>query len=411
MNNEANNCLIAQSGGPTSVINSSLCGVIEAGLKNPGIDRIYGAKYGIEGILKEYIYDLTEEDREQIRLLKQTPSSALGSCRYKLKDFKENDYEYVKIFEIFKKYGIGYFFYIGGNDSMDTVDRLSSYAETINSNVKIIGIPKTIDNDLFGTDHSPGFGSAAKFIVNSVTEIARDSHVYNKKMITLIEVMGRNAGWLAGASALSNCDITSAPDLIYLPEAPFTLDKITSDIERLFKNKNIINIVVSEGIVPEDKEIFEFATNDIAKDNFGHSKIGGIVHSLSCILKKRFNCDVKSIEFNTLQRASISSASKIDINEAYKCGRDAVGYALKGETGKAVIIKRISDEPYKAKTGLLPVSIIANKEKKVPIEWINAEKNYVTEEFIRYVRPLIQGDVNLVKKDGLPRYSVFKSMR
>ena len=401
-----NNCIVAQSGGPTTVINASLCGVIKAAMESNSINRVYAAVYGIQGLLKGNIVDLTEESMEEIELLKTTPAAAIGSCRYMLKSSEESCEQYERIFGLFNEYSIGYFFYIGGNDSMDTVAKLSSYAEKINSDIRIIGVPKTIDNDLYGTDHTPGYGSAAKYISTSIMEIARDGAVYDKPVINIIEAMGRNAGWLAAASALAGKDVIGAPDLIYLPEREFSTEDFVRDVEKRCKEKKHVTVVVSEGI--KDSEGIYIAEYNSGKevDAFGHIKMGGVAGILGDIIKDNIpEGRIKTIEFNVLQRCGMHFASATDVEEAYRCGYNAVGYALSGETGKMVILKRTSNDPYMCFTGLMPVGMAANREKKVPLSWINTEGNFVTQEAIDYMRPLIVGEVSVKMEDGLPRYS------
>lgn len=401
------NCIIAQSGGPTTVINSSLCGVIKAAMESSQIHRIYAANYGVQGLMKGNIIDLTDVYMEEVELLKCTPASALGSCRYMLKNWEDSREEYERIFRIFEQYEIGYFFYIGGNDSMDTVDKLSRYAEHINSDIRIMGVPKTIDNDLYGTDHTPGFGSAAKYIAASIMEIARDGATYDKPVVNIIEVMGRNAGWLAAASVLAKKDVIGAPDLIYLPEREFSIEKFISDVEKCRREKKQITVVVSEGV--KDSNGIYIAEYNSGKevDAFGHIKMGGVAGILGDAVKDMIpGGRVKTIEFNVLQRCAMHFASGTDVEEAYRCGYDAVNYALKGETGKMVILQRTSDKPYICSTGLLDVSEVANREKKVPLSWITPEGNFVTQEAIEYIQPLVMGEVDIRIEDGLPRYSM-----
>ncbi len=400
------NCIVAQSGGPTTVINASLCGVIKAAMESMDIDRVYSASYGIQGLMKGNIMDLTDVCMEEVELLKCTPAAALGSCRYMLRSWEESKEEYERIFRIFKEYGIGYFFYIGGNDSMDTVDKLSSYAKTINSDIRIMGVPKTIDNDLYGTDHTPGFGSAAKYIAASIMEIARDGAAYDKPVVNIIEVMGRNAGWLAASAALARRDVIGAPDLIYLPEREFSIEEFASDVEKCRREKKQVTVVVSEGV--KDSQGIYIAEYNSGKevDAFGHIKMGGVASILGDVIKERISGGrVKTIEFNVLQRCAMHFASGTDIDEAYRCGYSAVTYALKGETGKMVILQRVSDQPYMCSTGLMNVGEVANREKKVPLSWITPEGNFITQEAIDYLQPLVAGDIGIKTEGGLPRYS------
>jgi len=401
----SNNCLVAQSGGPTPIINASLQGVIEAALKNEEIDNIYGARFGINGLMDEMICDLTEERKEDIALLKNTPGSILGSCRYKLNNLDIDKSDYEQIFKIFKKYDINYFFYIGGNDSMDTVAKLNQYAEFKDIDLTVMGIPKTIDNDLLITDHSPGFGSAAKYIATSVMETTLDSRVYQRKNVHLIEVMGRHAGWLAAASALAGETGLQTPDLIYFPEIPFSTDKFVDDLKKKAEKKDNIIVVVSEGIKDEDGNYIS-AGKSSQHDQFGHKQMGGAARSLVPYIKEYVYDRVKVIEFNVLQRAANHVASKVDTEEAYACGSQAVKYAVQGSaSGKAVVIKRVSNHPYQSKIELAEVDKIANREKKFPREWINKKGNHVTKEALEYLRPLIQGEINNKTANGLPCYS------
>lgn len=405
-----NNCLVGQSGGPTAVINASVAGVINNAVKSAEIDHVYGVVNGIEGVMQERIFDFDKEDYKELKMLRYTPSSILGSCRYKLKDFNTSDAEYVKIFNVFKKYHIKYFFYIGGNDSMDTVDKLSSYAKATGFEIYIIGIPKTIDNDLNGTDHTPGYGSAAKFIATSVMEIARDGDAYEKDIINIVEVMGRNTGWLAAASALARCDYLGAPDLIYLPETTFDLDEFLSDVSDCYHQKKRITIVVSEGIKNERGDyVFDNKQNSTClKDSFGHTQMGGTGFILGKIVRDKILRRVKVIELGILQRCAMHFASMTDVDEAYQCGYDAVDYALDGNNGQMVSIKRLSNEPYAILTTLVPIGEVANVEKKIPLDLIDVKNRFVKKEVIDYIKPLIIGEVPINTENGLPRFANLK---
>lgn len=357
------NCLVGQSGGPTSIINASAAGVIEAAIASPYIEKIYGAHYGIEGILNDDIFDFSKEDEENLKLLKYSPSSALGACRYKLKPYMKSIEEYERVFSQFKKYNIKYFVYIGRNDSMDTVDKLNSYAKSINFDINIIGVPKTIDNDLFGTDHCPGFGSAAKYVATSIIELSRDGAVYDNEIINIVEVMGRNAGWLAASSILAKTDIQMSPDMIYLPEVIFDVEEFITKLIEKFNKKKKLTVVVSEGIKDKSgRYICEIDT--LNKDIFGHAQMGGVGDVLGNLIKEKVCKRVKVVELNILQRCAMHWASKTDIDEAYKCGLDAVEYALGGYTGKMVTLERVSEYPYFCKTGLIDIEKVANREKK-----------------------------------------------
>ena len=397
------NCVVAQSGGPTAVINSSLCGVVTEALNSHEIDKVYGSLYGIEGIMKGNLMDFGREDKREIELLKHTPSSALGSCRYKLKSCEENEEEYKKIFKSLNERNIKYFFYIGGNDSMDTVFKLSKYAEEINSDIRFIGIPKTIDNDLVGTDHTPGFGSAAKYLAASVMEIGRDGDVYDVPNVHVVEVMGRNAGFLAAACSLAKDD-GLAPDLIYLPERYFSLQSFLGDIEKVQKSKKKVTVVVSEGIEVYLKEHIKNKT----ADNFGHVQLGGVCNFLKDEIKKNLGVKVKGIEMNILQRAAAHMQSGTDVDEAFLCGKKAVSLALLGKSGIMTSIVRLSNNPYESKIDYVSVSEAANMVKPVPDSFINEEGNYVTGKCLEYLRPLVAGDISYEIENGLYRFSRLK---
>lgn len=401
----SHNIIIAQSGGPTAVINSSVYGAVKEALNNKYIEHVYAGINGIQGILNENIFDFKYETEENIELLKNTPASILGSCRYHLRDYKEDDEDYIKIFNIFKKYNIKCFIYIGGNDSMDTVKKLSEYGKHINSSVCIMGTPKTIDNDLFGIDHCPGFGSAAKYIATSVMELAQDANVYDNNIITIVEVMGRNAGWLAAASAIARLGNSEAPDLIYLPEVEFSFEKFEKDVRSIYCKKGKVFIVVSEGIKTSDGNYVSNFTDNNNVDSFGHSQLGGVANVLRNFLSTRVEKRIKTIEFGILQRCASHCASQTDINEAVLVGREAVKYALNGKSGYMVSLKRISNNPYKCEIELVDIKKVANYEKKIPLEWINEERNFVTKEYLQYTLPLIQGEFKNCSNNGLPMYS------
>lgn len=405
------NCLIAQSGGPTSVINASLSGVIEAAINHPNIDLIYGSINGIIGLLEENIVNLTEifhDHEDNIDILKTTPGMYLGSCRFKLRKSNEDASQYKTIFAIFEKYAIKQFFYIGGNDSMDTVSKLSLYAMENNIDVQIMGIPKTIDNDLFGTDHTPGFGSAAKFVATTILEIAHDTYIYDLESVTLIEVMGRHAGWLTAASALARTHYNEAPDLIYLPEVPFSTSCFIEDLKNVqMKKKNVI-VAVSEGI--KDATGAFIAASNVINDSFGHVQLSGTGKALENLVALELGCKVRSIELSVLQRSAMHSASQTDIDEALLVGHKAVEYALNGLTGKMVCIKRISSMPYVIEIECVDIVAVANHEKVVPREWINTAGNDVTGELIDYMQPLIMGEPVLPYLNGVPRYLDIKHL-
>lgn len=393
------NCIVGQSGGPTVAINSSLSGVIS----NNKYNTVYGMINGIEGLLKKNIINLSNIfDDNKLEQLKNSPAMYLGSCRFKLPSYKENSDIYNQIFDIFKEFNISAFFYIGGNDSMDTVLKLSEFAKQIDYDINIIGIPKTIDNDLMATDHTPGFGSAAKYIATSMSEIYYDSIIYNLKSVTIVEIMGRNAGWLTAASALATNQYNTVPDLIYLPEVAFNMDKFFNDIDQCLKFKNNIIIAVSEGI--KDSNGIYIASNPSNLDSFGHSILSGVGKVLETAVKQKFNCKVRSIELNILQRCAMHIASKTDIDEAFIIGKEAVNTAIDGNTAKMMIFLRDSNNPYSIKISNVDIKSTANLEKTIPLEWINKQKNNITKEFIDYVKPLIQGQINLNYIDGIPDY-------
>lgn len=394
------NCMIGQSGGPTAAINASLAGVIQGAIE-AGFEHIYGLKNGIKGLLEDTYFELDKfQDEEQLNYLKHTPAMYLGSCRYKLPESNVDKSPYEKIFSVMKDLEITDFFYIGGNDSMDTVMKLSGYAKEIGSDVHIIGIPKTIDNDLMGTDHTPGFGSAAKYVASSMLEIIHDSRIYKVKSVTIVEIMGRNAGWLTAASALARTKNQSAPDLIYLPEVTFDKNKFLKDIEKLFETRNNIIVAVSEGIRTENGKFLD--ADSKATDVFGHAIHSGTGKILENLVKDHFNCKVRSIELNVLQRCAMHLASKTDLDEAFNIGKAAITAALNNLTEKMMVY--IREEPYHLKIDALDVKEIANLEKKIPIEWINEDHNDITSELYDYLYPLIQGEVNLTYKDGIPYY-------
>lgn len=397
------NCLIAQSGGPSSVINSSLAGIIEASLNNSTIDRVYGAINGITGVLNDTILELNEcfSNPANIEILKSTPAMYLGSCRYKLA--KVDDWEYKKIFELFKKMNIGLFFYIGGNDSMDTVLQLNNYAKKHGiQGINIIGVPKTIDNDLFGTDHAPGYGSAAKYIATTLLEIMHDTYIYNTNSVTIVEIMGRNAGWLTAAAALARTGNRTAPDLIYLPERTFTEKQFIDDLREVFKKKKNIIVAVSEGIRNEEGK-YVAASSDTF-DKFGHAKLSGAGSVLEYMVTKNLDCKTRAIQLNVLQRSASHIGSLTDVNEAHAVGRKAVELATNGVSGEMVVINRVCNSPYTASISSLPIENIANLEKKIPLEWINEAGNDVTQELVEYIKPLIQGEVKIRYDNGIPKY-------
>ncbi len=399
------NCIVAQSGGPTVAINASLAGVIDGVKKSNKFTRVYGAIHGIQGVLENNFIDLSLMALSKFPLvntLELSPAMYLGSCRYKLPDFEADSKPYEIIFDRFEEYKVAAFYYIGGNDSMDTVDKLSKYAEKIGSDVKIIGIPKTIDNDLCHTDHTPGFGSAAKYVASTMLEIAHDTYIYHIPSVVIVEIMGRDAGWLTAASCLARNDYSPAPHLIYLPEVDFDENRFIDDIKNVLKTSRCVIIAVSEGIHDKDGNYIS-ATSAVA-DKFGHAQLSGTGKALESLVKDRMDIKVRSIELNVLQRCAAHISSRTDINESFALGQAAVKYAAEGMTAVMSTIKRVSNDPYQWIIEPEKVSLIANQAKTIPLEWITPEKNDVTPEMESYLRPLIIGEVSLQYKDGLPMY-------
>lgn len=404
------NVIVGQSGGPTAVINSSLVGVYKTA-KDRGAKKIYGMLHGVQGLLEERVIDLSKHITSDldIELLKRTPSAYLGSCRFKLPEIGENRDMYDRIFEILDGMEIGYFFYIGGNDSMDTIKKLSDYAILNGSPIRFIGVPKTIDNDLAATDHTPGFGSAAKYIGAITKEVIRDGLVYDQQNVTLLEIMGRNAGWLTGAAALARCEDCEGPDMIFMPEIPFDVDEFMEKVARLHKQKKSVVVAISEGVkVADGRYVCELTDGVDYVDAFGHKQLTGTARYLSEKISREVGCKTRAIEFNSLQRCASHIVSRVDITEAYQVGGAAVKAAFEGETGKMVILKRLFDDPYICITDLYDVHKVANVEKKVPREWINEEGDYVTADFINYVKPLIQAELTPMMTDGLPRHLYYQ---
>ena len=401
-------CIIGQSGGPTSVINASAQGVIQTALKADCITRVLGAAHGIKGVLDDKLYDMGQEDPAELDLLKYTPSSALGSCRYKLTDPDKDDTDYKRILEIFKKYNVRYFFYNGGNDSMDTCNKISKYMQKVGYECRIMGVPKTIDNDLNGTDHCPGFASAAKYIATSCAEVWQDAHVYDTGMVTVIEIMGRHAGWLAGSAALASLT-GCGPDLVYLPETDFDMDQFVNDVTAIYNKTGKCMVAVSEGIHYADGRFVSEAETS-ATDGFGHAQLGGLAVKLADIIKQKTGAKVRGIELSLLQRCASHCASKTDVEEAWQAGAAAVEAAVSGITDKMVAFKCTREGGYKCETSLEPLDIVANFEKKVPREWINEAGNGIEQPFIDYVLPLIQGEANAPKENSLPRFARLKKV-
>lgn len=402
-------CVIGQSGGPTAVINASALGVIHAALNTECITKVLGAVHGIKGVLSDQFYDMGQEDLSELELLKYTPSSTLGSCRYKLADPDVDETEYHRILEVFKKHDVRYFFYNGGNDSMDTCNKISKFMQRAGYECRIIGVPKTIDNDLNGTDHCPGFGSAAKYIATTCMEVHRDAHVYDTSMVTVIEIMGRHAGWLAGSAGLATW-AGYGPDLIYLPETDFDKKQFLESVNEVYQKTGKCMVAVSEGIHYADGSYVSEAEIS-STDGFGHHQLGGLACMLANAVKMEFGIKVRGIELSLLQRCASHVASQTDIDEAVMAGKFAVEAAAAGYSDKMVAFHRSMERGiYECKMVLQPLEIVANLEKKVPRNWINEAGNGVTQEFIDYVLPLIQGELNIPKEHSLPRFAKLKKI-
>lgn len=404
----ANNAIVGQSGGPTSVINSSLAGVFQA-CQTRGADHVYGMLHGIQGLLDEKVCDLSERLTSflNIELLKRTPSSFLGSCRYKLPSPDEDEAVYKKLFAILDKLEIRWFFYIGGNDSMDTICKLSEYGRRIGSEIRFMGVPKTIDNDLMLTDHTPGFGSAAKYIGVVMKEIIRDATVYGNNFVTIVEIMGRNAGWLTASAALARGEDCEGVDLICLPELPFHTDRFLAKVEKMQKERASIVIAVSEGVkLPDGRFVCELSDDHRTKDAFGHINLTGTARYLSNLVARNFPTRTRAVELSILQRCGAHLASRTDITEAFQVGGAAAKAAFEGETGKMVALERLSNDPYQCTTRLVNIGDVANYEKKVPVEWINETRTDMLPEFLAYARPLIQAELTPIYINGLAQHIV-----
>ena len=402
------NAIVGQSGGPTSVINASLAGVFQA-CQMRGARHVYGMLHGIQGLLNEKVCDLTAKLATNIdnELLKRTPSSYLGSCRYKLPAPEDDEAVYEKLFAILKKLDIQWFFYIGGNDSMDTINKLARYGKQVGSGIRFMGVPKTIDNDLMLTDHTPGYGSAAKYIGVVMKEIIRDATVYGTNYVTIVEVMGRNAGWLTAAAALARGDDCEGVDLICLPEIPFHTDRFLEKVERMQKERESVVIAVSEGVtLPDGRFVCELSDDARSKDAFGHINLTGTARYLSNLVARNLPTKTRSVELSILQRCAGHMTSRTDITEAFQVGGAAAKAAFEGETAKMVALKRLSNDPYQCTTELVDINAVANLEKKVPLEWINQDRTDMLPEFLAYARPLIQAELTPIYINGLTQHIV-----
>ncbi len=402
--------IFGQSGGPTSVINASAAGVFTEALKQGNITAVYGAAHGIKGMLDENFYDMSKESAETFELMKTTPSSALGSVRYKLASADVDETDYKRLLEVFKKYDIRYFFYNGGNDSMDTCNKVSKYMQKVGYDCRVMGVPKTIDNDLWGTDHCPGFGSAAKYVATSTMEVYHDARVYDKGTITILEMMGRNAGWLTAATALA-ADKGKGPDLIYLPEVDFDMEKFLDKVDALYKKSGHVIVAVSEGIKDKDgKYIAEYGSMSKATDSFGHAQLGGLADTLAGFVQEKTGAKVRPVEFSILQRCAAHGGSKTDVDEAFLAGQMAVKFACEGQTDYMVAFERPASGAYQCNIKLVKLDEVANKEKTVPLEWIINDGTGLSKEFIDYATPLIQGASGLPFENGLPKFAELKKV-
>ena len=405
------NMLVAQSGGPSAAINATITGVIDAGIASDQVGHVYGARNGIKGVLNENFVNLDEvcDTKEKRDLLSVTPAAALGSCRWKLKDPKENAEEFEEIIRILRKNNIGYFVYTGGNDSMDTVYKLSIYCKENNiDDIKVMGAPKTIDNDLCGIDHCPGFGSAAKYISTVFCELEQEITVYEPKNVIIVEMMGRHAGWLTAAAALAEGKNGNVPYLVYLEEKPFSLDRFIDDVKEKLASTNAVLVAVSEGVHDTEGRFLCEQEGSRELDVFGHTKLSGTGKILEEAVRAKIGCKVRSIELNLLQRCAGHILSKTDIEESGNLGANAVKLAVAGESGLMSSLTRVSDAPYTVEYSGVDIREVANKEKKIPVEWINEAGNGVKEELITYLTPLVQGEVSSIYEDGMPSYIVLK---
>jgi len=404
------NAILAQSGGPTAVINSSACGVIQEAKKSGKIGAVYGAINGIIGVLKEDLFDLSAEKGKIIEALKQTPAAAMGSCRYKLKSLEQSKADFQRVIDVFKAHNIHYFFYAGGNDSMDTADKVNKLAAEAHYELISIGIPKTIDNDLAYTDHCPGYPSVAKYVATCAMEAGRDTEaLYTTDTCTILEVMGRNAGWIAAATGLAARSPEDAPHLIYMPEAAFSFEKLVNDVKEVLVNFGRVFIVAGEGLKDEKGQYVTADSGTFGKDSFGHVQLGGVAEMLKAVIEKEVKIKARFNKLGTNQRSAMHFASLTDVNEAYLCGQMAVRYALKGVNGKMVTLVRQDDPRYKCTTGLADLKEVANGEKKVPRHFINDKGNHITDAMREYVRPLVKGEAPItIGKDGLPIFMRFE---
>lgn len=402
------NALVAQSGGPTAVINASACGVIQEAMKHDAITGVYGAHNGILGVLREELFDIGAEDPKTVDMLKTTPSAALGSCRHKLTSLEKSRADYERVLEVFQAHNIRYFFYAGGNDSMDTAAKIKDLSAQLNYEMVVMGVPKTIDNDLAHTDHCPGYGSVAKFIAASAMEAGRDTEsLYTFDTCAVLETMGRNAGWIAAAAALARRTPEDAPHLIYVPEVPFKREQFVEDVRRVHAELGRCFVVASEGMKWDNGRYVAEDASSLARDSFGHAQLGGVAQVLKSIIEGELGLKTRWMMQGLTQRNAMHFASRTDRDEAYACGAEAVLRAVHGASGYMVTLERVSTDPYRIETGLAKLEDVANGEKKLPREWMNAEGNFPTSEFVDYLRPLVQGEVQIPIRDGLPLFMRF----
>jgi ATP-dependent phosphofructokinase / diphosphate-dependent phosphofructokinase len=404
------NAVVAQSGGPTAVINASVCGVVQEALGSGKIGKVYGAINGILGVLQEELFDIGGEGAEKVDDLKRCPAAAFGSCRYKLKSLDENRADYERILEVFQAQDIRYFFYSGGNDSMDTCDKVNKLAADTGYELTCMGVPKTIDNDLAFTDHCPGYGSVAKYVATCAMEAGKDTEaLYTTDTCTILEVMGRNAGWIAAATGLAARGPEDAPHLIYLPESAFTFEQLIRDVKEVHERLGRVFIAVGEGIKDAEGNYVTADSGSFSKDSFGHQQLGGVADMLKVVIEKEVGIKTRWNKLGTNQRSAMHFASQTDVDEAWLCGSAAVKKALSGVNGKMVTLVREGDKPYACTTGMAELSDVANGEKKVPQEYINEAGNHITEAMKDYVRPLVMGEVKVkMGDDGLPEYVRFQ---
>jgi ATP-dependent phosphofructokinase / diphosphate-dependent phosphofructokinase len=404
------NAIVAQSGGPTTVINSSACGIIQQAVKSDKIGKIIGATNGILGVLREDLFDISAEKAETIDALKRTPAAAIGSCRYKLKSLDESKADFERVLDVFKAHNIRYFFYAGGNDSMDTADKVNRLAADAGYELICMGIPKTVDNDLAYTDHCPGYPSVAKYVATCAAEAGRDTEaLYTTDTCTILEVMGRNAGWIAAATGLAARRPEDAPHLIYMPEAAFSFEKLVADVKEVLGRLGRVFIVAGEGLKDEKGQYITADSGAFAKDSFGHVQLGGVAEMLKAVIEKKVGIKARFNKPGTNQRSAMHFASATDVKEAYLCGQMAVKHALKGVNGKMVTLVREKGRPYRCTTGLAELRDVANGEKKVPAEFINDKGNHITNKMRDYLRPLVQGQAPItIDEDGLPVFMRFK---